>query len=119
MIRLFFLLFLPSYCLSQSVIDAEEFFKLGQERFQEYSNSYNPDLNLHWINEYQFRTETRDFRSVRQEYSVRLSPTTPKIRKTQKRYFNHLRNVPDFDIWSTDRLYYFVLECPSNDPKHC
>lgn len=101
MMRLFLLLF-PCFCFSQSVIDSDKFFALGQQNILQSPNlNTSSSLSIPWINEYQFRTETRDVDFDRQEYSVRLSPTTPKIRKTQKAYYNELLNEPDVDKLTT------------------
>lgn len=96
--RLFiFYLLLPSICFSQSSIDAEQFFDLGRSQFEQTEKPELEPLYFPWINQYELRTESRDFDLASQEYTFRLSPSTGKIRKAQKAYYEQMKNAPDFE----------------------
>jgi hypothetical protein len=94
---LIFFLLLPSICFLQETIDTELFFTLGLANFQKDEQPIREEINFPLIDEYEFRTETRDFNFNEQEYTVRLSPSSPKIRNAQKAYYEELKNAPDFD----------------------
>lgn len=51
-----------------------------------------------WIEEYEFRTETRDLDFEKQEYVMRLSPSTSEKRKAQARLYSLLQSSPNFDL---------------------
>jgi len=96
--RLFiFFLVLPSICLSQQTINAEQFFALGLSNFEQIEQSTGESVNFSWINQYELRTETRDFDLAQQEYTIRVSPSTAKIRSAQKAFYEAMRNTPDFE----------------------
>lgn len=92
-----FFLFFPSFCFPQQKINAERFFALGLSRFKQIKKPVGENLNFPWFDKYEFRTETSDFDLNKQEYTIRLSPSTAKIRKAQKAFYDELRNVPDFE----------------------
>lgn len=94
---LIFYLLLPSICFSQSSIDAEQFFDFGKSQFEQSEKSELEPLYFPWINQYELRTESRDFDFDSQEYTFRLSPSTGKIRKAQKAYYEQMKNAPDFE----------------------
>jgi len=95
-LSIFFLL-LPSICLSQQTINAEQFFILGLSNFKQIEQTTGSEVDFPWIEQYEFRTETHDFDLAQQEYTVRLSPSTAKIRNAQKAYSEIIRNTPDFE----------------------
>lgn len=92
-----FFLLLPYICISQQTIDAEQFFTLGLSNFKQIEQATGSEVDFPWIDQYEFRTETRDFDLAQQEYTVRLSPSTAKIRNAQKAYSEIIRNTPDFE----------------------
>ena len=94
---LIFCLFLPSICLSQQSINAEQFFALGLSDYQETEKLAVEKVNFSWIDQYEFRMETRDFDLDQQEYTFRLSPSTAKIRNAQKAFYEEMVKTPDFD----------------------
>ena len=51
-----------------------------------------------WIEEIEIRTRTNDFRLNDQQYTVRISPSTPKKRKAQASLLEHIANRPDYDL---------------------
>jgi len=96
-ILLLVLLLLPFICFSQQTISAEQFFKSGLSNFSQIEKLARDNVKFPWINKYEFRTETRDFNFGEQEYTIRLSPSTAKIRNAQKAYYDAMRNAPDMD----------------------
>lgn len=96
--RLFFLLmFFPAFCLSQEVMKAEQFFEQGLSTFEQAETPIRERVYFPWINEYEIRTETRDLDPNSQEYTLRVSPSTARIRNAQKAYYEELAHAPDFD----------------------
>lgn len=91
------LLLIPSVCLSQQTINAEQFFALGLSGYQEAEGVAREKVNFPWIDKYEFRTETHDFDTGKQEYTFRLAPSTAKIRKAQKAYYEEMLNAPDIE----------------------
>lgn len=94
---IFFFLLFPFCALTQQTIDADLFFVTGLSTFQKSEQADRENINFPWIDRYEFRTESRDFELDRQEYTVRVTPSTSKIRKAQKALYNDLVNVPDFE----------------------
>lgn len=93
--RLFiFFLLLPSICLAQQTINAEQFFALGLSGLEQVAKPNGRKVRFPWIDQYEFRTETRDFDLDKQEYTFRVSPSTAKIRKAQKAFYEELKNAP-------------------------
>jgi hypothetical protein len=95
-LSLLFLL-LPFTCISQQTINADQFFALGLSYFEPVEKPDRESVNFSLVEKYEFRTETRDFNLNEQEYTFRLSPSTPKIRRAQRAYYEELINAPDFD----------------------
>ncbi|MEZ5044874.1 MAG: hypothetical protein R2828_33560 [Saprospiraceae bacterium] len=93
----FFFFLIPVACYSQQIINAEQFFEIGLSKYQEAEKTSKKNVNFPWIDQYEFRTETRDFDLGQQEYTFRLSPSTTRIRNAQKAYYGEMRNAPDFD----------------------
>lgn len=52
--------------------------------------SMSSEYRAPWIEGVDFRTETRDWELLQQEYQLRIKPTTPKIRKYQKQAYQDL-----------------------------
>jgi hypothetical protein len=96
-LRLILLLILfPFFCHSQQTIDADAFFNLGLAKFEKVEKSERGEMNFPWIEQYEIRTETRDFDLDRQEYTFRISPSTNRKRKAQKALYELMRDAPDF-----------------------
>ena len=94
---LIFHLLFPTLCLSQQAIDATQFFARGLSTDSLPEKSAKEEINFPWIDEYEFRTETRDFDLGKQEYTVRLSPSTGRIRKAQRAFYETISDAPDFE----------------------
>lgn len=92
-----FFLFSPLICFTQQAISAEQFFTRGLSNFKQIEKQAGAEVNFPWVDKYEFRTETRDFDLKKQEYTVRLSPSSGKIRNAQKAYYEEMRNAPDID----------------------
>lgn len=95
----FLILFLclPLTTFSQRTINAEQFFAFGLSEHQVTSSPNYGDVNFPWIDRYEFRTETNDFELDKQEYLIRLTPSTGKIRNAQKALYRQMVNAPDID----------------------
>ncbi len=97
---LLFLVVLIPGVKSQSTIGSEQFFEQAISMIPQLQTSVlneERDVNFPWIEEYEFRTETRDFDPEDQEYTLRLSPSTPRIRRAQKALYKHYLNTPKFE----------------------
>jgi len=85
-----FLLIVTQGVYGQSTINATQFLKKSVDAFNDSSSSgqfttnNQQEFSPAWIDEMEFRTETDEFDFGRQEYTFRVSPLTPKIRKAQK-----------------------------------
>ncbi|MEL6671174.1 MAG: hypothetical protein AAFR61_03250 [Bacteroidota bacterium] len=92
-----FCLFIPSLCLAQQPINAEQFFLRGLEKEAPADQVMDQKISFPWIDEVEVRTETDEFDFDRQEYLLRLSPSTAGIRKAQKSLYQELKNAPDIE----------------------
>ncbi|SEQ05593.1 hypothetical protein [Neolewinella agarilytica] len=103
--------------LAQDVIDATDFFQIGQEAenglaAEKHSISSS---RMPWIEEYELRTETRDFDIDRQEYTFRVSPSTGRKRRALTALYNHQERAPDFEAQESscddlaDRYYQWLV----------
>ncbi len=89
---------MPTICFSQESINVEDFFNFGISAFNISENEYKSgELTFPWIEEYEFRTRTRDFEFEKQEYTLRLSPSTPGKRKAQKALSETINRTPDIE----------------------
>ena len=96
--RLIFLcLLLPGFAFSQQTLNAEQFFALNLSDQNKAGSPIREAINFPWIDRYELRTETHDFDLDQQEYTLRLSPSSRKIRKAQKALYETKRHSPDFD----------------------
>jgi|GEM_PF-2978155 len=88
-------------CLSaQNTISLSEFLGASSSRAQqaiaaEQNALANQDNELPFIEDWEFRTETNDFKLDKQEYALRLKPNLPKHRKANNQYYNLLYNLYD------------------------
>ena len=82
--------------IGQNKINIEEFINRKIESSIP-DNFTIKDEKFPWINEYELRTETRDFDLGKQEYSLRLSPNTPKARSAQQAIYRHLASMPNYE----------------------
>jgi len=84
--------------VGQRTISTTEFFNLGtQEVGVSNNSSQSKSPKMPWVEEYEFRTETRDFDFEQQEYTFRMSPSTGRIRRALTALYDHQEVVPDFD----------------------
>lgn len=91
------LILFPFLVIAQQTIDADQFLAIGISSFQRIEKTSRKDIKFPWIEQYEFRTETRDFELDQQEYTIRISPSTSKIRKAQKALYQQMKETPDFD----------------------
>ena len=87
---------LPAPCAAQAVT-AEAFFSrpmLTTDR-SGLVGAPQPARRMPWIEEYEFRTETRDLVPDRQEYTFRFEPSTPGLHRAQTEFSRTLENQPD------------------------
>ncbi len=81
---------------TQARIDGHTFIQRGLGEFANETDSDPEDISMPRIEEYEFRTESQDFDLDRQEYTFRVSPSTPQKRKAQQAKYNHIAGRPDF-----------------------
>jgi hypothetical protein len=83
---------------AQRTISATDFFALGNQDFMAVEGGRTgKKISMPWIEEYQFRTETRDFDLDKQEYSFRVAPSTGRKRRALTSLYSHQEAIPDFD----------------------
>ena len=87
---------------AQQNINTQTFFNKGLEELKDQTStsphsSIKSPLKFPWIEEYQLRTESRDFKLREQEYTFRISPSNFKKRKALKDLSKHLYQKPDFE----------------------
>lgn len=80
---------------AQSTVNTQAFFSLNEEAGVA-TGSRTTNLKMPWFESYELRTETRDFDLDRQEYTFRLSPSTPGKVRAQENLYRHLETAPDF-----------------------
>lgn len=90
---------------AQQAISLDDFLKNKIEENSTQTTTIVRDFNPSWIDQVDFRTETDEFDVVRQRYSVRVSPSSPKIRKAQRNLHqlyqekaNFESNTPNIDF---------------------
>ena len=97
---LFTLILFPCFTifgLAQTTITSSQFLQQQLQKAASLSSSSGALLkapsifNPSWIDEIDIRTETRDFDLESQQYLVRISPTTKKIRTAQKQLMSSIR----------------------------
>ena len=97
---LFTLILFPCFTifgLAQTTITSSQFFQQQLQKAASLPSSYGAiqqvpsTFNPSWIDEIDIRTETRDFDLENQQYLVRISPTTKKIRTAQKQLMSSIR----------------------------
>lgn len=85
---------------AQQSINTQAFFEMGLSKLEQAENLVNAspkNLQFPWIEDVQFRTESRDFEWRQQEYTLRVSPSSFKKRKALKNFSNYLHQKPDFE----------------------
>jgi hypothetical protein len=87
-------LVLPLFSTAQNTLNFEQFLAIAQKDAALVQNPNALDVKFPWIDKYEFRSETNDFDWQRQEYTVRISPSSPGIRKAQKQYYEQLKQAP-------------------------
>ncbi|RMD98656.1 MAG: hypothetical protein D6816_15940 [Bacteroidetes bacterium] len=87
-------LVLPLFSTAQNTLNFEQFLAIAQMDAALVQNPNALDVKFPWIDKYEFRSETNDFDWQRQEYTVRISPSIPGIRKAQKQYYEQLKQAP-------------------------
>lgn len=86
---------------AQNSIDSEAFFRNAAsqlDKWQVETSTTNQQVSFPWIEQYEFRTETRDFNIEEQEYTLRVSPNTPNKRKAQQVLYDHYARMPQFEV---------------------
>ncbi len=81
---------------AQSAIDAAQFFARALAGSDTVTEISGKRIHFPWIEEYEIRTQTQDFETDKQQYTLRVSPSTLQKRKAQKALSEHLRLAPDF-----------------------
>jgi hypothetical protein len=79
----------------QSEVNTATFFGFVPKETLAPSVMTNPNMSL--VKRYELRTETRDFEPNRQEYLLRVTPSTRGLLRARKSLYRHLEGAPDFD----------------------
>lgn len=88
---------LPSQTIfGQELLTSVDFFEMGQT-IEPTASGRSASVTMPWFEEYELRTETRDFDLEEQEYTFRLSPSTGSKRRAQAALYQHQEDRPDFD----------------------
>ncbi len=96
-IRLAVLLLCWTTFIQAQSIDSDAFMQSTIENLQATNNFALDKIRFPWVEEIQFRTETRDMDFEQQEYTLRLSPSSIKVRRAQQALLNHYQNPPNVD----------------------
>lgn len=98
-LMVFTLLLLTPLCTSVRAqsISASDFFSLPYDATEPTLATPRKEFRSSWIEESQFRTETRDLDFGSQEYTLRLSPNTPAKARAQTALYNLREDRPDFN----------------------
>ena len=84
------LLSVASY--AQEAVRSGDFFERTVSASRALRHTYDQQrVSLPWIEVYELRTESDEFDLNRQEYTARLTPTSPGVRKAQSALFQHYR----------------------------
>ena len=81
--------------MAQTKLNSDAFFESAFNQMTTYKSSGNEPIKFPWIEDLQLRSETRDFDFDQQEYTLRLSPSTPKKIKAQAALLSHYQSSPD------------------------
>ena len=101
------ILFLFAKGLMAQSVGSDEFFKKSLSNLHQLEVLTLDPISFPWIEEIDLRTETRDFDLDQQEITLRISPSTPKLRKAQAALMTHYGSAPDKD--SADQYGEVVL----------
>jgi hypothetical protein len=83
---------------AQRSISVTDFFALGNLGLMvAEGRNAGKAPNMPWFEEYQLRTETRDFELDQQEYTFRMAPSTGRKRRALTSLYNHQESAPDFE----------------------
>ncbi len=94
---LFVFIFFGTALHGQNVLNSDNFFnsRLGR---QTDATFYSESARMPWIEDIDFRTETDDFDFARQEYTLRISPSSPGVRKAQKELLETYKAEPNNEL---------------------
>jgi len=83
---------------AQSPMNTQAFFAQTATKTVSGTAGGQADIpKMPWIESYELRTETRDFDLDKQEYTLRLSPSTRRKYRAQTSLYRHQELAPDFD----------------------
>lgn len=89
------LLFCCFVLVGQETINSDRFFRMTVNELVQDDYLVQDRVRFPWIEEIDLRTETRDLDFPSQEYTLRVSPSTNKIRKAHTRLLEHYRSNPN------------------------
>ena len=99
----FLLCFMTLTTFAQNKVTSQAFFEKSISTLVQDNVLSYETIRFPWLEEVQLRTETRDFDFVRQEYTLRLSPSTRAIIKAQQALWAHEQAAPDEQASQADR----------------
>ena len=91
---LFLLCLVFGSAAAQEVIRSDDFLERMSQDPTSPSDTYTERrrVRLPWIESYEYRTETNDFDPDRQEHALRISPSSPGLRRARSRLAEHYQN---------------------------
>ncbi len=95
------LLLVSPFLRAQQQLNSDGFILKTSQQLNLAGQLTGQAIHFPWIEEIDFRTQTDDFNLRQQEYTVRLAPTTPRIRKAQQSLLAHYYSEPDKDVVSS------------------
>ena len=105
------LLLTTAVAKGQNVVTAEDFFNRPLPgASNQAGEGVGPTPTMPWIQQYEFRTETRDLVPDRQEYTFRVEPSTPRLRRAQQHLARTMEDRPD--------LLNQEFTCEENERRH-
>ena len=90
------LLLSPKELHAQDTLTAQLFFSRALGTVSSTTPMPKSVVKFPLIEEYDLRTETRDFDLEKQEYTFRVHPTSTRMRRAQADMLQHLNSRPDF-----------------------
>ena len=94
------LFFIPLLAGAQEVINGHDFLRRALQDGTDAptTDGKHREIKFPWIEQYEFRTETRDFEFDEQEYLFRLSPSTSAKRRAQQALYEQYAERPNYDL---------------------
>lgn len=106
-------LFFQVAALAQATLTSSQYFQVQLQRVKSFeqtngvTSTSKADFQPAWLEEIDIRTETRDFDWEEQQFLVRVSPSTRKIRAAQSQLYN---SIVDKFAQEDNKYYRDIIE---------